>query len=685
VRTLLVILMVGAADGRPLDACRVNRASVRVDTDFVIEFGTADRNVVAAGAPWTGKVASFVEDQGRRRVGRWESDGFAVHIICRPDSSTPATGLYPYELLVGPRVAAFRRLDGGTRIVVDSRLPAWVLMFGPFGAGGEPFPEAIDRVFPRAEPSRCEAIVGGYATVIETYRRPSLRGEVRWDVAYDPNLSGLPRSLRILEAMGEGQPARARELYVTEARRCAAGGFVPTEWYEVSFEVEADAPPPREGLAGPLVPAGPRVDLAHFKVTRFADKTAPVALDPLDGIVAIAATRTDEVLDASTRTLTFQQLRDLVDRWPHEPPSRVWPSLDAVEMAMLSPQSPAGSWGWYLLGALAAVVLIGSLARRSRQDLRIMVVVAAGLAGMPGCGWVSEPVVRLAAGFVETYPVYEPGTDALEVILVLQNEGNVTVRLKALNGAPLPASLAPGRNRGVPIRLPIAEASIRTEHQFRVDTDRGPMEVVAVLCAIPRWEAIPCVAVPGELVGDEDGSAEVTLRVVRPAAAPPSGERLRAPPGLRIAEVRAGSGAVGAAPDLAYEERTYRVSVTDRALGLRRAELDLIGSASAVSAVVPVVWRRVEGRSTVPDPVVLATRPIRVYLRDLDPQAAFGRVRAAPAGIDVLIRGPRELEVSTSRAPATAEGSIEVESRSGGSPYRIAVVRPMARPIDEGR
>jgi hypothetical protein len=401
--------------------------------------------------------------------------------------------------------------------------------------------------------------------------------------------------------------------------------------------------------------------------------------------VAITAARTNEVLNESTRTLTFLELRDLVDRWPNEPPARVSPSLDAVELAVLSPPSSARPWGWYLLGALAAVVLVGSLARRSRQDLRIMAFVAAGLAGMPGCGRVSEPVVRIAAGFVETYPVYEPGNDSLEATLVLQNEGNRTVHLRALNGSPLSASLAPGRNRLVPIRVSIENALIRREHQFRVDTDRGPIDVAAIHCAIPRWEAIPRVAVLGELIGDEEGSAEVTLRVVRPVFAPPAGERLHAPPGLRITEVKARSGAVGVAPDLAYDERIYRVSVTDLAPGLRRAELGVIGSASGVSAVVPVVWRRVEGRSTVPDPVVLATRPIRVYLRNLDPQAAFGRVLAKPAGIDVLIRGPRELEVSTSRAPAMAEGSIEVESRSGGSPFRIAVVRPIAGPIDEGR
>jgi hypothetical protein len=685
VRTLLLILMVGAADGRPLDACRVNRASARVDTDFVIEFGMADRKVVAEGAPWTGKVASFVADESRRWVGRWESDGLAEHLVCRPGSSAPAPGYYPYELLVGPRVAAFRRLDGGTRIVINSRRPGGAPMFGPFCGGGEPFPGAIDLVFPRTEPSRCQARVGGYAAVVETYRRPSVTGEVRWDVAYDPNLSGLPRSIRILEAMGEGKPARASELYVTQVRRCTAGGFVPLEWYVASFELDPDAPSPREGFAGPLVPANPRVDLAHFQVSRLADKTAPVAFDPLDGVVALAAAGTAEVLNKSARTLTFQELRDLVDRWPHEPPARVWPSLDAVELATSSPQSPAGPWMWYLLGAIAAVILVGSMARRSGQNLRIIVVGAAGLAGMPGCGWVSEPVVRLAAGFAETYPVYEPGTDSLEAILVLQNEGNHTVRLRTLNGAPLPASLAPGSNRRVPIRLPIEEASIRREFRFHVDTDRGPIEVPATLCAIPRWEALPRVAVPGELVGDEEGLAEVTLRVVRKASAPPTGERLHAPPGLTIAEVRTRSGAVGAAPDLAYDERTYCVRVTDRTLGLRRAELGVIDSASGVPAVVPVVWRRVEGRSTVPDPVVLATRPIRVYLRSPDPQAAFGRVRATPAGIDVLIRGPRELEVSTSPALATAEGSIEVESHSGGSPFRIPVVRPIAGPIDEGR
>ena len=684
-RTLLVILMVGTVDGRPLDACRVNRASVRVETDFVIEFGTADRRVVADGAPWMGKVASFVEDESRRWVGRWESDGLAEHLVCRPGSSAPAAGLQPYELLVGPRVAASRRLQAGTRLLVDSRPSARRPMVGPFCGGGEPLPTAIDLIFPRTEPSRYRAMVGGYAAVVETYRRPSLTGKVRWDVAYDPNLGSLPRSMRVLEAMGEGTPIRARELFVTEARRCAAGGFVPIEWYEASFELAPEAPPPPEGFAGPLVPAGPRVDLVHFKVTRLVDQTAPVALDPLDGVLALSTSETTKMLDGSTRTLDFQQLRDLVDRWPHEPTARVRPSLDLVEVATSSPQSPAGAWGWHLLGGLAAVVLAGTVVRRSGQGLRIMVVVAVGLAGMPGCGWVSEPVVRLAAGFVETYPIYEPGTASLEAVLVLQNEGNGTIRLRSVNGAPIPASLAPGSNRRLPIRLPIEEASIRREFRFRVDTDGGPMEVSATLCAIPRWEAIPRVAVPGELVGDEEGSAEVTLRVIRRASAPPTGERLHAPTGLTIAEVRARSGEVGVAPDLAYDERTYRVGVTDRTPGLRRAELRVIDAVSGASAVVPVVWRRVEGHSTVPNPVVLADRPIRVYLRSPDPQAAFVRVLSMPAGIDVIIRGPRELEVSRSRAPATAEGSIEVESRPGGSPLRIAVVRPIAGPIDEGR
>ena len=78
--------------------------------------------------------------------------------------------------------------------------------------------------------------MNGYRTEVEIYTQNT--DDVRsLEVHYDPSIGYLPRYARVC---GPGNPTRygVKEMYMLDARPCKAGGFVPFEWYSVSYFVD---------------------------------------------------------------------------------------------------------------------------------------------------------------------------------------------------------------------------------------------------------------------------------------------------------------------------------------------------------------------------------------------------------------------------------------------------------------
>ena len=99
---------------------------------------------------------------------------------------------------------------------------------------------------------------------------------------------------------------------------------------------------------------------------------------------------------------------------------------------------------------------------------------------------------------------------------------------------------------------------------------------------------------------------------------------------------------------------------------------------------LPVVWRRVEYLSSVPEKAFLGARPARVFLRCSDDRVELTRVLGAPKGIKAVVSSPRELTVMLGDdAPAVIQGFVEVGTTAKGRPpLRVPVVRfsvPTAR------
>jgi hypothetical protein len=133
---------------------------------------------------------------------------------------------------------------------------------------------------------------------------------------------------------------------------------------------------------------------------------------------------------------------------------------------------------------------------------------------------------------------------------------------------------------------------------------------------------------------------------------------------------------VGGAPELAYEDTTYRVVIKDSEAGLHRDNL-AIKDGDRTSVEASVSWERVAYLSAAPAKVILGSRPVRVFLRCPDESVELTDVRSAPEGIKAVVSSTRELTVRLAPdAPGVIEGHIEVATTAEGRPpLRVPVVR----------
>jgi len=119
-----------------------------------------------------------------------------------------------------------------------------------------------------------------------------------------------------------------------------------------------------------------------------------------------------------------------------------------------------------------------------------------------------------------------------------------------------------------------------------------------------------------------------------------------------------------------FRDTSYLVSLTDHAMGSHRAELRLRGRSTAQPILsVPVVWQRIPFVSSIPDRVVLGTRPIRVFLRCSDESVELTRVVSSPPGVKAVLSSPRELVVQpTDYSPDVLDGVIVVGTTAADRP-----------------
>ena len=715
---LLAVVAISQLRAEPLDAFRANLAAIKADVEFTYKLGRIDRSSIKGGL-WGDGRPEPAEFPAQTAMGRWEYDGSVQHLVSRPRADLPrpdshhgglTTYQFPFEMIYDGQSVAFHPLgkeDGLTIHVMNSDRPALICR-GPFMyLWPRPFPDWLGDAIPGVKPTYKTAIRGGRNTEVATYRRDGTNGYSLVEVCYDPSIGYLPRYVRFLAHATRGEKkgyADCKEMYLLDARPCAEGGFVPCEFYELSFgskgfpadylEVDYDT---ITGFAANSVSMG------HFLVTKFEDRKTPVKLDHLDGMMYISGIGGTIPLGRVPQSLDLGEAKSLLGRKFSEPIKMSLPSLDSAELNRYN--KPAQStWTRSLFGVLAAILIIVLLVRWRRTRWSSAFVLMMTI--LTGCGdrlGPDRPVIRLSGDFAQNRIVYDPKNPWLPVTLLLKNEGDVALRIKSVAAGcscrrveqtAFPATIEPMATFQVPVELHDRRQFEPQSIVFTADTDSGSINVPTTIFALPSHHLSPETITLNGLDESEAGTFELVHRAIYQIDTPRAETHLDVPEDLEAIGGEISSGNVAGAPDYKYEDRSYRFKIKQRQIGLHKCVVRLEDRDHGTLIELPVVWKRLEFLSAVPDRVVLGPRPVRAFLRCPDEAVELSRVLSTPEGVKAIITSTRELTVRlTEDAPGVIAGTIEIETTAEGrAPLHIPVVRysppihssanPLPSPID---
>ncbi len=391
---LLALLAVSQVPPGPLDAFRANFASIRADVDYTYEFGYAESATIENGRLWKGELIGFTVHPDRAVLGRWSYDG----ITERYEGRTPEAALTearkrrgngeirpfrtePFELIYDGERAAFHTLQGESDSPRSNILVYYPSLREPNGLGGAPFywwgkcrfPIVIEDEFKDARRESAHPVVNGFATELEIYTK-NTTGLGCLEVYYDPSMGYIPRYIRIT---GPGNPRDQsfKELYVLNAQPCAAGGFVPLEWYEVSYYVDDFRRHyPTYDYKTVVRPSFHLVGLGHYKAVRMTDRKKPVALEKMKGIAKISTSEGTVSLNAVPDRMGFADL-DLRLRHASIRQKRLTAAVNIDEARKFSTPPPSGV-EWYTILAvslLVPMIAIGFFKLR-RRGLQVLLI-----------------------------------------------------------------------------------------------------------------------------------------------------------------------------------------------------------------------------------------------------------------------------------------------------------------------
>jgi len=718
---LVALLALSQLPPGPLDAFRANYASIKAELDFKFTGGSFKDNKRL----WEGQVPDYIERHAENTdltiVGHWACDGSAEYfrfgspeeVLDRAskDKLKKEAGKVFYNVLFVPKTEAlwdgeilcghidhphYRNLKENpdwkiVRVNVVDDLEARYLSTGrgPLHWG---------RIFPHVlkysgdiAPSRRQAMRWGNPTEVEIYRKQDAGG-MGWEqieVSYDPAVGYLPRFVRSLSYYPPNDMASSNEMYLIEARPCAAGGFVPIEWYNISFDVPNFKSRLRNyDESTDLAPPSTEVGVSHFRASGFRDFSGPVVLTEIKDVHSVASMGGTLARPARVSSLSLDGVKKLLGKRITTPAQKLTLNIDEAELRELG-RRPSGTWWPYIAALTAALVSIALFLtwRRARASLAALALVTLG--GASGCGSVGDPVIRLTAAYKETFVYIDPRTHELPMTLVVRNDGNQALRLLKADGgcscrkvdqSSFPVVVRPGGSVLVPVKMSITPTTMPQGSQFQLETDKGGITVSAPLFTLVSHELNP-ETIANTYMNESDGwTFDLTHRVIFPAVGAKPKFDLKFPGEFTVARGETRSGRVGGAPAYAYEESNYRVTLNDHALGARKTLISLAEPGGGVVLEAPIVWKRVPFLSSIPDRVILGTRPVRVFLRCPDERVELTRVLSAPEGIKAVVSSTKEVTVVPGEhSPDVLSGTIEVATTAEGRPpLRIPIVRYQA-------
>jgi hypothetical protein len=469
-----------------------------------------------------------------------------------------------------------------------------------------------------------------------------------------------------------------KELFLTEARPCSAGGFVPTSVYEAIFDIDTQKRLEASELdsqSSPPAPKGP-IRMSHLEATEFKNSKEPVRLERLENVKLIAAK--GGMIPLTTKTpITIDRLKKMLGRKLTDSLPRSLPPIDRAELNEFSGR-PQSHWLAYCLGiSLAFAIGAGFLVRWRRARTALVIAALCGTA-QPGCSSSGKAVLGLTGAFDQTRILYRREQTTLPLTLTVRNVGTVPLRLLNLDGgctcrrvdtSVLPAVINPGKTYPLHVDMEARSLSGNEQYLFRAETDRGSVSIPVGLILFPRNRISPTVVGSPNLIEGDSWEFTLVQRAVFESASGPARLELQTTPEFVWTREEVKRGQVAVATQYDYEDTTYRVVLKDERLGLHKTVFALKHPDGHRELEIPVVWRRVGYLSAVPDRAFLGPRPFRVFLRCPDEEVELTQVLSAPEGVKAVVSSPREVTVMLSTsAPPVIDGVVRVGTTAKDRP-----------------
>lgn len=295
----------------------------------------------------------------------------------------------------------------------------------------------------------------------------------------------------------------------------------------------------------------------------------------------------------------------------------------------------------------------------------------------------------MKCAFNSEFVVYDATKPQLDFNLVVNNSGNIPLKILGANGgcscrkidkSGFPAVVLAGEELKIPVTFTSPKEFRQQSIVFSFETDHGNLTAPASLTALPSVHLSPSSIYIGTLAeGQHISPVEVVFRRIEPSGSPSQPMTLGATENIEMELAAEHSASCEFSPDYRVTDRTYRVRLKNEAVGDFKEILGIKDAQSQTVLECPVSWKRIPYIHSTPERVVLGSRPIRVFLRCPDESAELSKVISAPKGIIAVITSTRELTVRLDDpAPEKVQGVVEVavvSDRPDQASLKLPIVR----------
>jgi hypothetical protein len=604
-----------------LDGFRANLSSIEASVEFTYRVGFARSAEVCAGRVWSKGTVNLVRENKSLFVsGRWESDGNVERLVNLPSDerareieSAREKGLNQIpggeaeEFLLDSELVAGHKLAEAYVTVAPATLSgAQNHLITPFSWFLDRFPHDFERlqssVPPGSQRSMLRGVHGGYATEDLILSVSTEDGDGHYVIAFDSSLQLLPRFDRRCEVWRENDTATINEMYLLDARRCKAGGFVPVEWVRLSFDIpDFKKTYPHFDPQGDLECPTTEVYCTHFRATTFQDTNPYPRLHREEGFILVASAGGTVRLPDSPTSLSMDDVRRIMGQkaFAQPPPG---PTINLAEVEEF--EKPRRRWTTWLTSAglvLAGGLLLVAAYRRLRsiKVLGLLVAILIPVGCAPSAARQSPPLeARIDAAFHDENVLIDNSYPEVVLSLHIRNTGNCELLVTGVTPSCLcsladesvfPACLKPGQ--GI-----VTNAKVEKRYNYQrlgivwtFQTDHGEVQAISHVLMIPSARITPYQqGHPGITTGEPHVFKVLVQQVAHEADPWPEAQLLAPEGGLGIAQTDERSGP-GPAQGFRFLERRYGIAVCDETLGDHKKELSVLTKDAAPLSIEGVL------------------------------------------------------------------------------------------------